>query len=158
MSRSSIVDSLLRAALFLGAAVDVALGLLILFFPRALSVLLDVPLPREMVYLWLAGLLAVGLGAAYALAGCNPVRYFGNVVLAAAVRLAGAFFFLVVVATGYAPRVFLAFALMDGAFGLVHAFHAARLVRLGGLVRADVSRDKLEAGSPSPATEPPARP
>lgn len=137
MPKPKLLAALLRAALFLGAAVDVSLGLLILFLPRALSVLLDVPLPRDMVYFWLAGLLAVGLGAAYAIAGCNPARYFGNVVLAAAVRLAGAVFFLVVVAAGYAPRIFLTFALMDGAFGLVHAFHAARLVRLGGLSLSD---------------------
>ena len=61
MAKPKRIDSLLRAALFLGAAIDILLGFLILFSPQVLSVALRVPLPREMVYLKLAGLLAVGL-------------------------------------------------------------------------------------------------
>jgi hypothetical protein len=116
-----------RAALWAGAAVDALFGAAVLLNLPFLAALMGLLVPREPVYVKLAGLLLLGLSGMYALAALWPERYAGNVAVAAALRLVGAVWFLAMVRSGEAPPVFLSFALMDALLGLAHAAYAAAL-------------------------------
>ena len=110
------------------AAFDLVVGLLMLAAPRALSALLRVPLPSEMFFVWFAGLLQVGLAAAYLVGGWRPAQYVGNVLLAAVMRVLMAVLLVFVGAT-QGLFVFTLLGFVEVPLGISHAFYAARLRR-----------------------------
>jgi hypothetical protein len=127
MMRRNPFNLILRVLLISGAAIDFLLGLLILFAPGFLSRTLMIPLAAEMFYLWMIGLLLIGLALAYILGGIDPAKYFGNIALAATMRLGIGVFLIIVVAVGQAPGIFQIVGYMEIALGLVHAFYTVRL-------------------------------
>jgi hypothetical protein len=78
------------------AAIDLIIGLLILFAPGFTSTMLKLPLPSEMFYVWLVGMLQLNVGLAYLIGGISPVHHFGNIVLAAVMRLPMAVLLIVI--------------------------------------------------------------
>jgi len=120
---------ILRWSLLAGALVDILFGFFILFLPSLLSAILKIPIPQETIYLRLCGLLLLGLGVVYALGFADPKRYFGNIVLAAILRLAGFVFFVGFVLSGNAPTVFLFFAIIEGALGVLHTIYVFQLLQ-----------------------------
>lgn len=128
MAQASLLDKLLRAVMLGVAAFDLAMGLLMLAAPRALSSLLGVPLPPEMFFVRFAGLLQAGLAAAYLVGGWRPAQYVGNVALAAVMRVLMA---ALLVYTGVTERllVFTLLGVVEVPLGISHAVYAARLRR-----------------------------
>lgn len=128
MAQASPLDRILRAVMLGVAAFDLILGLLMLAAPRALSALLGVPLPAEMFFVWLAGMLQAGLAAAYLVGGWRPAQYVGNVWLAAVMRLLMAAL-LVFIGTTQGLFVFTLLGVVEVPLGISHAAYAARLRR-----------------------------
>ena len=119
----------LRRSLFLGAAFDVAFGLPALLAPGWLTGLVGVELTDPIAYR-LIGLLLLMLAGFYAVAGADPVRHRGNVVVAVLGRLGGCVLLLSCWWRGGegAPMIHLLVALSDGMFAAVHAWFGRRLL------------------------------
>jgi len=103
-----------------GAAYDLGFAVAILFFSRRAAELLRLPLPEDPVYLGLNGILLALLAALYVLPALDPRRYRAVVAIAAAGRLLG-FAYLLWAWSGGRPAAFLALALGDLFFALLHA-------------------------------------
>jgi hypothetical protein len=126
MAKTKLLDKILRAVLVGVAGFDLIQGILILFAPRFVAAMLKLPLPSEMFYLWLVGMLQIGLALAYLIGGISPVRHIGNVVLAAVMRLAMAVL-LIIIGTTQGLSVFTYMGLAEILVGLSHALYAIRL-------------------------------
>ena len=110
----------LALSMALGAAYDLAFAILILFFPARGAEWFGLRLPPDLVYLRLNGVFLLLLAALYTLPALDPRRYAGVVVVAAAGRFLG-FLYLGGVWLADRPAVFLALALGDLFFALLHA-------------------------------------
>jgi len=108
------------ASMWAGAAYDLAFAVAILFFGRPAAELLGLVRPDDPVYLGLVGVLLALLAALYVLPALDPRRYRGVVAVAAGGRLLG-FLYLAWAWSGGRPRAFLALALGDLLFALLHA-------------------------------------
>lgn len=126
MAKTNTLNKILRAVLVGVAAFDLIQGLLILFAPRLVSAMLKLPLPAEMFYIWLVGMLQIGLALSYLIGGISPVRHIGNIVLAAAMRLATAVL-LIVIGMTQGLSIFTYMGLAEILIGLSHALYAIRL-------------------------------
>lgn len=103
-----------------GAIYDAAFAVSILVFTRPAAALLGLEVPPDTVYLGLNGVLLLMLAGAYSLAAMDPVRYQGIAAVAVVGRTAG-FVYLASSWRAGRPDAFLALALGDLAFGVLHA-------------------------------------
>lgn len=109
----------LAQSMALGAAYDLAFGILILLFPGRGADWFGLELPADLVYLRLNGVFLLMLAALYVLPALEPRRYVGVVVVAVAGRFLG-FLYLAGAWLGGRPAAFLALALGDLFFCLLH--------------------------------------
>jgi hypothetical protein len=109
----------LALSLALGAAYDLAFAVVILFFPSQGATWLGLPLPHDLVYLRLNGIFLLMLAGFYMLPALDPRRYQGIVGIAVAGRALG-FLYLGGVWLAGRPTAFLALALGDLFFAVVH--------------------------------------
>ena len=109
----------LARSMALGAAYDLAFGVLILFFPARGADWFGLALPADLVYLRLNGVFLLMLAGLYLLPALDPRRYAGIVVVAVAGRFLG-FLYLGGAWLAGRPFTFLALALGDLFFCLLH--------------------------------------
>ena len=109
----------LAQSMALGAAYDLVFGMLILFFPARGADWLGLELPADLVYLRLNGIFLLMLAAFYLLPALDPRRYSGVVLVAVAGRFLG-FLYLAGAWSAGRPAAFLALALGDLFFCLLH--------------------------------------
>jgi hypothetical protein len=102
-----------------GALFDLFFAVAILGFTARAARTLGLVVPADPVYLKLSGVLLLLLAGLYCLPGWWPRRYRGVVVVAAAGRFIGAVY-LGLAWWGGQPTVFLAVALVDLGFSLLH--------------------------------------
>lgn len=108
------------------AGFDLVAGLLVLVAPQFVSAMLKLPLPSEMLYIWLVGILQIGLALAYMIGGLSPARHIGNVILTAVMRLAmGAL--VICVGVTLDSWTFTLLGVAEIPIGLSHALYAIRL-------------------------------
>src|SRR5260370_25374016 len=120
MERTNLVDRILRTVLVGVGLFDLMAGLVVLGAPRFLSLTLKLPLPSEMFYVWLVGMLQIVLALAYLIGAVNPARYLWNIVLAAVMRVAMAVLLIFVgVTNGFAG-----FTLLGVAEILIGVYHS----------------------------------
>jgi hypothetical protein len=131
MAKTNLLDRILRAVLIGVAAFDLLLGFAILCAPQALARVVNLPLPAELYYVRLLGLLQIGLALAYLLGGSAPARYFGNVALAAVLRLAMGTLLIIIGSTAGLP-LFTVLGVVEIPLGLAHAFYATRIMCAAG--------------------------
>lgn len=110
----------LGLSMALGAFYDLAFGVAILFFAAPAARLLGLALPGDPVYLRLNGVFLLILAAFYALPALDARRHAGIVGVAIAGRFAGFLYLGGVWLRGW-PPAFLALALGDLGFALLHA-------------------------------------
>lgn len=109
----------LALSMALGAAYDLAFGVLILFFPARGADWFGLQLPADLVYLRLNGVFLLMLAALYMLPALDPRRYAGVVVVAVAGRFVG-FLYLGGAWLAGRPAVFLLLALGDLFLAVLH--------------------------------------
>jgi hypothetical protein len=84
------LSTALSWSLCAGAAYDALFALLLVVYPVQIAGIFSLPLPGERFYLWLIALFLLSLGAFYLLIARDPRGLRVFVLLAIAVRLAGA--------------------------------------------------------------------
>src|SRR5258708_5651539 len=126
MMKYNPVDRFLRLIFMVVAASDGLIGLLALFSPRTLNSLLGIPIPAELFYFRWAGILTSAVAAAYLLAGANPGRHYGIIILSVAVRSVTAIFLFLAVQALQTPQFFFRVALLETVLVLHHAAFAIR--------------------------------
>ena len=112
-----------------GAIYDAAFGVSILAVPTLAAGWLGLEVPTDRTYLGLNGVLLLLLAGVYSLPARWPERYAGVIAVAAAGRVLGFVYLSWVWLRGNASA-FGVLALVDLAFGLVHAALLARCRRL----------------------------
>lgn len=121
-----MLNKMLRALVIGVALFDVVGGILMLACPSFVSTAVKLPLPSELSYIWLLGVLQIGLALAYLIGGVRPLRYFGNVVLAAVMRLAmGGLITCIGLTLDSSP--FMLMGVAEILVALAHALYAIRL-------------------------------
>lgn len=118
---------ILRGLIIVVGSVDFVLGCLLLFVPVLLPALLGIPLPDEVFWVRVGGLLQLGLAAAYILGGVDPQRYQGNIILAAVMRLTMAVLLITAGMQRPAFKLFIFIGMLEIPIGLSHAMYAAGL-------------------------------
>jgi len=114
---------------------DIALGLLILFVPQLLLRLFGIPLPDEMLWFQLIGLMLLP-GAIDGLVGLRRHdRYISNVIVSAGARLATAAFLLVVASVRNVPWILIALAVGEAVVGCLTVIYLSRIVRVPRIAR-----------------------
>ena len=126
MAQRSTLDWILRALMIGVGLFDLVAGILVLVAPTFVANVVGLPLPTEEFYLWLVGLLQVGLASAYLIGGLSPARHIANVILAAVMRLAMG---VVVICIGLNldSTIFTLLGVAEIPLGLSHALYAIRL-------------------------------
>jgi hypothetical protein len=105
----------------LGALYDIVLGLLILAALQLLAGILPIPMPHQPFYARMAGLLLIGLGGFYALAGLDIERHLRLVPVAISVRaVGGAYIALYPLLDGSVSWFFIVFGALDIGWAAVH--------------------------------------
>jgi hypothetical protein len=114
--------------LFVGvAAADVVIGFLILLVSDLLARSIGLN-PPEPFYIWVLGLLQIGLALAYLVSSGDPARYINHVALAGGMRLAMA---ILLIVAGYKMKLpfLIVLGSLEIAVGLSHSLYATRLAR-----------------------------
>ena len=117
---------LLRA----GALFDGAFGLAMLLMPTMAARLLGTPLPEDMTYFSLAGLLLVILAGLYVIAAGSPSRH-RLAVVAGLGRICGVAILCKAALSGLGPAFWVA-GLIDGSLGILHLATALAHRRASG--------------------------
>ena len=122
-----MVDKFLRFLFVAVALIDLALGFVILVAPGMLARMIELAVP-ESFYVWVLGLLQIGLSLAYFVASGDPARYANHVALAGVMRFAMATLLIV---TGYRMKLILLIVLgvAEVLIGVSHLVFRARLAR-----------------------------
>jgi hypothetical protein len=132
MAQGNILDKALRALMIGVACFDLVAGFLLLVAPQFVSVMVKLPLPSELSYVCLLGILQIGLALAYLIGGLSPARHIGNVILAAVMRLAmGAL--VIFIGVTLDSWIFTLLGVAEIPIGLSHALYAIRLAPVGAI-------------------------
>jgi hypothetical protein len=121
------LDKLLRFLFVAPALVDLGMGFFVLIAPETVARMIRLTVP-EPFYVWIIGLLQIGLALAYLVASRDPVRYINHVALGGLMRLAMAILLLV---TGIKLELMLVIVLgvVEVFLGLSHLIFRLRLAR-----------------------------
>jgi hypothetical protein len=114
---------LVRILLAAVCADDIGLGLLILFAPRWLFQLFDVPLPPELLWFQLIGIMLIPSAIDGLVGFIDPGKFRRNVLVSAGSRLASSTFLLLVHSVRPVPGIVLVLGIGEGVVGLLTVYY-----------------------------------
>jgi hypothetical protein len=133
---------IVRIVLAAVCVADIILGLIIVSAPQFLFHLFDVPLPDDLLWFQLIGLMLIPLAVDGLVGFRMSARYRSNVVVSCAARFGTAVFLLIVASIRNVPWVLIAMALGEGLVGFVTVYY----LRQGARTRSTAEASKSPGG------------